>query len=161
LNAYLWHDQETFLKQEVRHFANEAYLGDYAEMMFKKKQYQEAELFFQRSLKKPPILASNLINYGALLIETGRPQEALNILLEARSLIMDHKERMHWNNNMGGALTLIGDYDRAHEYFGNALALDPQDVVVNRNLAYLLFREGRTEEANQCLKISEQIKRMR
>jgi len=161
LNAYLWHDQETFLKQEVRHFANEAYLGDYAEMMFKKKQYQEAELFFQRSLKKPPILASNLINYGALLIETGRPQEALNILLEARSLIMDHKERMHWNNNMGGALTLIGDYDRAHEYFGNALALDPQDVLVNRNLAYLLFREGRTEEANQCLKISEQIKRMR
>ncbi|HPL98045.1 MAG TPA: tetratricopeptide repeat protein, partial [Smithellaceae bacterium] len=59
------------------------------------------------------------------------------------------------------ALTLIGDYDRAHEYFGNALALDPKDVVVNRNLAYLLFREGRTEEANQCLKISEQIKRMR
>ena len=159
LNAYLWHDQETFLKQEVRHFANEAYMGDYAEMMFKKGQYQEAEYYFQCVLKRKPILSRDLINYAALFIETGRPQEALNILLKARSLIMDHKERMHWNNNIGGALTLIGDYDRAHEYFGNALALDPKDVVVNRNLAYLLFREGRTEEANQRLKISEEIKR--
>ncbi|MCK9391641.1 MAG: tetratricopeptide repeat protein [Syntrophales bacterium] len=158
LNAHLWHDQETFLKQEVRHFANYIYMGDYAEMMHKKKQYQEAEPFFQQSLKIPPILACNFINYGALLIETERPQEALNILVQARSLTMDHKDRIHWNNNMGAALTLIGNYDRAHEYFSTALALDPQDAVINRNLAYLLFREGHTEEANQRLKISDQIK---
>lgn len=159
LNAHLWHDQETFLKQEVRHFANYIYMGDYAEMMLKKKQYRDAEPFFRRSLNTPPILARNFINYGALLIDTGRPQEALVTLEHAQPLTMGYKDRIDWNNNMGAALTLIGNYDRAHEYFENALALDPQSVSLNRNLAYLLFREGRTEEANHRLKISEQIKR--
>jgi len=159
LNAYLWYDQETFLKQEVLHFANELYMGDYAEMMLKKKKYRDAEPFFQRSLNIPPILARNFINYGALLIDTGRWQEALAVLERAQSLTMGYKDRIDWNNNMGAALTLIGNYERAHGYFGAALSLAPQDVSLRRNLAYLLVREGRMEEANEQLKISEQIKR--
>jgi protein O-mannosyl-transferase len=158
LNAHLWHDQETFLTQEVLHFNNERCMGDYAEMMLKKKQYREAEYFFQLSLKKTHPIARDLINYGALLIETSRPQGALNLLEKARPLAMDNKERGDWNNNMGAALTLAGNYGRAHEYFSNALALNPQDSALHRNLAYLLFQEGRTREATQHLKISEQIK---
>lgn len=159
LNAHLWHDQDTFLRQEVLHFDNDLYMGDYAEMMLKKKRYQEAEPFFQRSLRRQPKFARNFINYGALLIETGRPQDALDILERARPLSMGHQDRSDWNNNMGTALTLLGNYDEAHKHFDNALASDPQNALLNRNLAYLLFREGRTEEANQRLKISEQIKR--
>lgn len=159
LNVYLWHDQEIFLKQEAIHFANDLYVGDYAEMMLKKKRYREAEYFFRRSLKKTPLLARDFINYGALLIDTRRPQEALEVLEKARFLTMVGKDRGDWNNNVGAALTLTGNYRLAHEYFGNALALYPRDVDVNRNLAYLLFQEGRTQEATQRLKISEQIKR--
>jgi protein O-mannosyl-transferase len=159
LNAYLWHDHETFLKQEVTHFDNELYMGDYAEMMLNKKLYREAEPFFQKSVNKTPPVACDFINYGALLIETGRPQEALDLLEKARLLTMGHIDRTNWNNNMGAALTLTGNYKRAHEHFGNALALDPQNVGLNRNLAYLLLQEGQTEEATQRLKISEHIKR--
>lgn len=152
LNAHLWHDQETFLKQEVLHFANELYMGDYAEMMLNKKQYREAEYFFRRSLNRPPLLARNFINFGALLIETGRSPEALDVLKKAQPLTMGHKDRTDWNNNMGAALTLAGNYELAHKHFDAALALDPQNVILKRNLASLLRREGRTEEAIQHLK---------
>jgi Tfp pilus assembly protein PilF len=128
-------------------------------MMLNKKLYREAEPFFQKSMNKTPPVACDFINYGALLIETGRPQEALDLLEKARLLTMGHIDRTNWNNNMGAALTLSGNYKRAHEHFGNALALDPQNVGLNRNLAYLLLQEGRTEEATQRLKISEHIKR--
>lgn len=60
---------------------------------------------------------------------------------------------------LGAALTIIGNYNRAHDHFATALALDQQKVLLNRNLAYLLLREGRAKEAAQRLKISEQIKR--
>ncbi|OPY87795.1 MAG: Tetratricopeptide repeat protein [Smithella sp. PtaU1.Bin162] len=158
LNAHLWRDQETFLKQEVVHFANKAYMGDYAEMMLKKKQYREAEYFFRQSLQKDPLLARDFINYGALLIETKQPQKALDALEKGRFLTMGHQDRADWNNNMGAALTLLGNYKRAHEHFAKALSLDSQNVALHRNLAYLLLKEGRTEEAVQRLQISEKIK---
>lgn len=158
LNAHLWHDQETFLKQEVIHFANEPYMGDYAEMMLKKKQYAEAEKYFRKSLQKTPLLARDFINYGALLIETGRPGDALNVLRSGRNLTMGHQDNIDWNNNMGVALTLLGDYRQAHIYFDAALNLDPQSVRLNRNIAYLLVKEGRTDEAARHLRISGQIK---
>jgi hypothetical protein len=149
LNAYLWHDQETFLQQEVLHFANELYMGDYAEMLLKKKQYRKAEPFFQQSLKKSPLMARNFINYGALLVETGRPQEALEVLEKARSITMGHKDRFGWNNNMGAALTLMGNYKLAHEHIARALALEPLDVAAKNNLAYLLQREKQAKVAHQ------------
>jgi len=158
LNAHLWRDQETFLRQEVVHFANKAYMGDYAEMMLKKKQYREAEHFFRQSLQKDPLLARDFINYGALLIETKQPQKALDVLEKGQFLTMGHQDRADWNNNMGAALTLLGNYKRAHEHFAHALSLDTQNVALHRNLAYLLLKEGRTEEAVQQLQISEKIK---
>lgn len=149
LNAHLWHDQETFLQQEVLHFANELYMGDYAEMLLEKKQYRKAEPFFQQSLKKSPLMARNFINYGALLIETGRPQEALKVLERASLLTMEHKDRFGWNNNMGGALTLIGNYKLAHKHMAKAIALEPLDVAAKNNLAYLLLREKQAKDARQ------------
>ncbi|MCX5826520.1 MAG: hypothetical protein NTV58_00730 [Deltaproteobacteria bacterium] len=158
LNTHLWHDNKTFLKQEVLHFNNDLYAGDFAEMMLTEKQYREAERYFLLSLEKYPRQVLNYINYGALLIETGRSREALAILERARSLPMIHKDRSSWNNNMGGALTLIGDYDQAHKYFLQSLVMDPQNHLIHRNLAVLLLREGRASDAAQRLKIAERLK---
>lgn len=46
LKAHLWHDQEIFLKQEVLHFNNELYMGDYAEMMLIKSDIRSQNNFF-------------------------------------------------------------------------------------------------------------------
>jgi tetratricopeptide (TPR) repeat protein len=159
LNDNLWYDQETFLTQEVLHFDNNLFMGDYAEMMLTKKQYLQSEYFFERAVKKTPYIARDFINYGALLIETKRPQEALVILKKARTFTMGNKDRKDWYNNMGAASTLIESYDLAREYYYNALALNPQDETVNRNLAFLLFKQGRTQESAQHLKIVDSLER--
>lgn len=157
LNTHLWHDNKTFLKQEVLHFNNDLYAGEFAEMMLKEKHYTEAERYFLLSLEKYPRQVLNYINYGALLIETGRPREALAILARTRSLPMIHKDRCSWNNNMGAALTFIGDYDQAHKHFLQSLSMDPQNHLIHRNLSVLLLREGRTSEAAHRLKIAENL----
>ncbi|MEN6623870.1 MAG: hypothetical protein ABFD50_20280 [Smithella sp.] len=157
LNAHLWYDQETYLMQEVLHFSNERCMGDYAEIMLKKKRYREAEYFFRQSLKQTPLYVRDLINYGALLIDMRRPSEALSILKKAGPLKMDNRERVDWNNNMGAALTISGNCGQAHKYFNDALALNPQDAGLHRNMAYLLIQEGRIKEATQHIEISRQI----
>jgi tetratricopeptide (TPR) repeat protein len=157
LNAHLWRDHETFLRQEVLHFANDLYLGDYAEVLLKKKRYPEAEHYLQQALARRPRQAYNYINYGALLIETQRPGEALVVLEKARVLTMVRKDRSDWNNNMGSAWALLGDYGQAHTYLAEALLLNPQSQAAHRNLASLLTVEGRTFEASEHLKAAEKL----
>jgi hypothetical protein len=157
LNAHLWRDHETFLRQEVLHFANDLYMGDYAEVLLKKKRYPEAEYYFQLAIERRPRQAFNYINYGALLIETQRPREALGILEKARALTMVRKDRGDWTNNMGVALGFMGDYGQAHIYLAEALALNPQNPSAHRNLASLLTVKGRTFEANEHLQAAEKL----
>ena len=158
LNSHLWHDEKTFLKQEVLHFDNDLYAGDFAEMMLKEKQYPAAEKYFRLALEKYPHQARNYINYGALLIETKRYREALFILDGARLLPMIHKDRVDWNNNMGVALMAGGNIASAHEYLRHALALDPQNPLLHCNMAALLVSEGRAVEAAHHIKIAEYLK---
>lgn len=159
LNAHLWRDHETFLRQEVLHFDNDLYLGDYAEILLKKKMYAEAEHLFKRSLQARSKQVYNYINYSALLLETNRPDEAIAVLNEASRLSMIAKDRSGWNNNMGAALALQGKYDEATEYFRKALALNPHNRAVYRNMASLLAVTGRSAEAAEYLKKAESIER--
>jgi tetratricopeptide (TPR) repeat protein len=161
LNAHLWRDHETFLRQEVLLFANDLYMGDYAEMMLKKKNYPEAEYYFQQSLERRPLQAYNYINYAVLLIDTNRPQMARVILEKARNLAMGRQDRSDWNNNMGAAWALVGNDDRALEYFGRALELNPRNQEAHRNLASLHAMQGRASESAYHLKMADQVERLK
>ncbi len=159
LNAYLWHDHETFLKQEVQHFRNDLYMGDYAEILFNEKRYAEAEHYFRRALSSHPRQAYNYINYSALLNDTGRPREAIAILEKARALVMGDSDRSNWNNNMGGAWALVGDYGQAIGYFERALVLNPRHSSAHRNLAAVYSVTGRVEEAARHRAMAEDLAR--
>ena len=155
LNAYLWKDQKTFLKQEAEHFRNCLYVGDYAEILLKGKKYGEAEAYFSQALACPIVWSRLYINYGALLIETGRGSEALNILESAKDRPMINKERVSWHNNLGAACLLLKRYDCAREHFLAGLSLDRGNKIIHRNMAYLMSQMGDKEGALRHLSIAE------
>ena len=157
LNLTLWHDNQTFLRQEVLHFENQLYGGDYAEMLLQQRRYAEAEPLFLRSLADYPSKAINYANYAALLIETGRPSGALQILDRARTLPMLTKEETLWSTNRGAALTMLGQWPEALTLFQRALAREPDNQIIHNNIAVLLIKLNRPEEAATHLRMIEKL----
>nr|NIU84370.1 hypothetical protein [Candidatus Thorarchaeota archaeon] len=87
LNQNLWHNEDIFFEQEVYHFDNYFYVGGLAESLFEKKNFMEAERYFQEAINRYPKESRNYINYAALLIETGREDQALIYLDRTKALI--------------------------------------------------------------------------
>jgi tetratricopeptide (TPR) repeat protein len=159
LNLNLWHDNQTFLRQEVLHFNNQMYSGDYAQVLLEQKQYPAAERLFLLSLDNYPLQSFTYINYAALLIETGRPSIALQILDRAKSLIKASKETTLWHINMGSALTMEGQLNEALTFFNLALAREPDNPIIHNNLVVLILKIKRPAEAAAHFRILEALKK--
>lgn len=157
LNRNLWHDEDTFLQQEVLHFHNPLYVGDYAERLFQKGQFVPAEHYFALTFARDMAKPRDCINYGAFLIETKRPKEAVHILGRAAAMTMIRKDQVDWHNNMGVAMTLIGDYERACEHLKQALRMNGQNPLLHRNMGILRSRQGLVAEAAEHLKITHRL----
>jgi tetratricopeptide (TPR) repeat protein len=121
LNSSLWHDEESFLRQEVVRFNNFFHAGGLAENLLDKKDYVHAERYFQMAIKNYPKVSKNYINYSALLVDTGRPEAAISVLNQAKSLPMTSKERAERYNNTGTAYFHLMDYEQALRYFKEAV----------------------------------------
>jgi len=134
LNKELWHDEGTFFNQEVVHFKNYLYAGGLAENLLDGKRYQEAERYFRIAINNYPHEAKNYINYSALLIETGRPNDALLYLKNAKALFMSHKERGEWFNNIGMAYFNLKKNDNALKSFKKAILFSPSESQFWANL---------------------------
>jgi len=134
LNKYLWHDEHAFYSQEVEHFNNASYYGGLAEDLFNRKELVRAEKYFRMAIDAYPNTAKNYINYGALLIEVNRAEDALNRLYRARDLSMTKKERLEWYNNIGTAYFGLKKYDQALANIKKAIAIDPDESYLWVNL---------------------------
>ncbi|MCK4789564.1 MAG: tetratricopeptide repeat protein [Desulfobacteraceae bacterium] len=127
LNKYLWHDEDAFFRQEVFHFNNYFYAGGLAENLFNSKDYQQAERYFKMAIKHYPGEAGNYINYSALLTETGRPEAAIALLEQAKSLSMNRKKRGEWHNNIGTAYFHLRKHTEALEHYRKAIVFLPDE----------------------------------
>ncbi len=134
LNKNLWHDEDTLFTQEVLSFNNYLYAGGLAENLLGKENYPEAERYFRIAIENYPHEAKNYINYSALLIETGRPEEAISLLNRARSFPRTWKERGEWYNNMGTAHFNLKKQTEALKYFMKAVRLWPNEPQFWGNL---------------------------
>lgn len=134
LNNSLWHNEDEFFRQEVLGFHNNYYAGGLAENFLDKKEYQEAEGFFQLAIQHYPRKAINYINYSALLTDTGRPDVALGYLKKAKTLFMTPSNRGQWCNNMGAAHFQLENYDEALKYLTEAIAHCPSNIEYRSNL---------------------------
>jgi tetratricopeptide (TPR) repeat protein len=134
LNKELWHDEDTFFDQEVVRFKNYLYAGGLAENLLDTKRYQEAERYFRIAINKYPHEAKNYINYSALLLDTGRPNDALLYLKKSKALFMTQKERGEWFNNNGMAYFNLKENDNALKSFKKAILFSPNESQFWANL---------------------------
>jgi hypothetical protein len=125
LNHCLWKDEASFLRQEVVRFNNFFHAGAMAEHLVDKKDFLNAERYFQIAIKKYPRVSKNYINYSALLLNTDRPRAAISLLNDPESLPMTSKERAESLNNSGTAYFQLKDYEEALRYFTDAVHFWP------------------------------------
>ncbi|MEW6665107.1 MAG: tetratricopeptide repeat protein [Thermodesulfobacteriota bacterium] len=142
LNAHLWRDEASFFRQEVVRFGNLHYAGGLAEKLQEAGQLAESERYFRMAIDRYPGAAKNYINYSALMIDTGRPGEAVALLAKARPLAMTVREGAEWENNMGMALFAAGNPEQALEHLKEAVAAYPMEPVFWSNLGAVYGSAG-------------------
>ncbi len=152
LNRNLWHDEDTFFKQEVLHFDNHYYVGGLAESFFEKENFNEAEIYFRIAINKYPRNVKNYINYSALLIDTGRSVDALFYLDEAKPLIMIYNERGQWFNNMGMAFFKLRNSRDALRNFKKAVLFSSNEPQFWANLGGAYGSMGDYENSISALR---------
>lgn len=134
LNEGLWHDEERFFSREVEDFRNDYYSGGFAEVLHQKGDYRGAEEQFLTAIRTGNRSAKDLINYGALLVDTGRAGDALPVLQSALSLDLDFAERAELHNNLGMAEFHLRKGAKAILHFQKAVAYEPRRALFWSNL---------------------------
>ena len=105
-----------------------------AETLHNEKKYHEAESLYIIALNAFPNKAEIFINYSALLIDTGRAEDAKKYLTKAKSLIMTNSKRCEWFNNMGVACHHQKQTQCALENLNQAVKGCPDNPVFKNNL---------------------------
>ncbi len=108
--------------------------------------YRDIETFYRRTLAANPDSWMSRNNLGLLLLDSGRPDEALTHLREAARLKPQHAEVA---NNLGTALRASGRAAEALGEFRRAAALKDGYVEAEFNLALALAESGAPAEAKQ------------
>jgi Flp pilus assembly protein TadD len=103
-----------------------------------------AEPLLRRALEIDPEFSEALIEFGALMNATFRPDEAFAPLERARILRPESKKA---RSEFARALQLSGQSERAVEEFNALLTVDPSDHRAHNNLGLILSRLDRFEDA--------------
>lgn len=158
MNETLWKEEQSFFEREVNLFGNVFYAGDLARSLHLSGDYPLAERYYRMALgSRSPHRQALLTNYAALLVESGRPDEALRYLEYAERPSLGKEDRAAIFNNKGAAYLKMGDHARAIQAFQKALVFAPCQPSYLANLAYA-YRQtgefGKAEEAyNRYLEI--------
>ncbi|GEM_PF-1363587 len=88
-------------------------------------------------------------NLGALMMEDGHPETAVTLLLEGAARVPDHAPIFA---NLAGAMSQLDRHDEAVSAAETAVELDAKDGDLRRNLAAVLYRAKRKDDAEKVLK---------
>ena len=102
-------------------------------------QLGPAEALYTQIILSDPNHLNAFVNLGALLIDLGRPGEAVRYLKQAVHLDPQDAEAL---NNLGNALQKSGQPEEALGYFEGALKNAPDNAFVLSNLARAHLRNG-------------------
>ena len=152
LNRDHWHDERAFFKNEVLVHHNYLYAGALAEMYWKAGDRHDAEIYFQKGMAAVPHMIETRINYAAMLIETGQPQDALEIINAALGRTMSRDKRGGLYSNQGMALAFLNRLDEAASALEKAVEYAPDEADILSNLGTVYGMRGEYEKAAAVLK---------
>jgi Tfp pilus assembly protein PilF len=111
---------------------------------WKAGELDRARSAFERSLELDPKHVKTLLNLSRVLIEQGKPRDALTHVTTAVQLdsMSGDVHRM-----MGRVRTELKQPNEAVESYRTALSLQPSDVWSMNNMALVLIQQGRFDEA--------------
>ncbi len=119
--------------------------NDLGSIAFQSKQPAEAEKYFREALRVEPDMHAARLNLAALLMQTGRCEEALPLNLAAAGA---RPEDAYTNSQTGMNCACLGQDDRALEYLQRALRIDPSLYTYPQlAIASIYRRHGRTDLA--------------
>jgi tetratricopeptide (TPR) repeat protein len=148
----LWHDEETFFRQEVLRFDNLFYAGGLAEIFRQNKDYTQAKVYFEKAIKQAPLRADIYINYAALLLDLKRPEEALAYLDEGERIVVTYKNKAELYNNKGASYYLLNRPKKAIQYFSLAVKYSPGEAKFWANLGASYIAAGDFKNSIPALK---------
>lgn len=102
----------------------------------------EAEALFKETLRARPWDWTAYSNLGAILLEAGRPEEAVRLLDPEPLWKIPEAYALR-----GAALLGVGRYEEAEKAFLRALSADPRSVRAHNNLGLLYLKTDRRDEA--------------
>jgi tetratricopeptide (TPR) repeat protein len=157
LNNNHWKREEDFFRNEVVLFDNRFYESDYARMLHRGGDYQKAIVHYKKALKDNPKRADTYINFASLLVEMGKPDEALQYLRRAEPLYMAQKDVAAFYNNKGVAHFRKRAFLQAIEAFQQASSVAPNELSYLNNLGLAYLEAERYGEAidvfENCLRL--------
>jgi tetratricopeptide (TPR) repeat protein len=110
---------------------------------WKAGDHEVAESAFDDALERDPRHVKSLLGLSRVLIETGRPDEALEEIELAAAI--DSSAQVF--RLRGRAFDEMGQSDEAADAYLEAIARDDTDVWALNNLGYLYIRRGREDAA--------------
>jgi putative PEP-CTERM system TPR-repeat lipoprotein len=114
------------------------------EIEFRSKQFNQAQDYFQRTLKNAPGLPYAERMLAATYLRLGSPARAVEVLQPALSRGSRDPQLM---TVAGEAYLAVGDFPKAAQYFAQTTTLDPKNAAVRTRLGQVRFAEGDTEGA--------------
>jgi Tfp pilus assembly protein PilF len=99
---------------------------------------------FERALELDPKHVKSMLNLTRVLLDQGKPNEALGRVGEV--MTVDSTSGEVWRL-MGRVRTALRQPDAAIEAYRTALALDPEDTWAMNNMGLVLIQQGRFAEA--------------
>lgn len=116
-------------------------------VLSEKGQYAKARQLLEPIIQKGAINSDLHRIYGQILYDEGQPDAAMDSFIEA----------LRWNPENNAALIIVGnlyaqvqnDTETALQFFRRAVDLDPEDHVALNNMAGLLAKQGKLQEARK------------
>jgi tetratricopeptide (TPR) repeat protein len=106
--------------------------------------YRDNIVLYTATLEKNPNCWMAQNNLGNVLIQAGRPRDAIEHCQRALELNSNYA-KAHYN--LGTALKAIGQYQQAIEHFEQALKLEPDYAEVHYNYGNIFIHSGQPLEA--------------
>jgi len=106
----------------------------------------EAEALYRRILSRDPRHADAMHLLGVLADQSGRPEEAVDLIEQAIAI----NDASFYRNNFGNVLRRLGRFDEAAAHYARAVALKPGNTEAHYNLGNLRLDQGCFAEAEAC-----------